>query len=54
MELCTALMSLTIIGAYEFNPGLMSVEQWNPKTESVEEMVVHTDEYLSCWENPDV
>ena len=51
MELCTALFSMMIVGAYEFKPGMMMVEQYNTQTKSVEELVIYTDDYLQCWNN---
>ena len=42
---------MMIVGAYEFKPGLMYVEQYNYDTQQVEELIVYTDDYLSCWED---
>ena len=40
---------MMIVGAYEFRPGMMMVEQYNTQTKSVEELVIYTDDYLQCW-----
>ena len=42
---------MMIVGAYEFRPGMMLVEQYNFQTETTEELIVYTDDYLSCWED---
>ena len=42
---------MMIVGAYEFKPGLMYVEQYNYDTQQVEELIVYTDDYISCWED---
>ena len=36
---------MMIVGAYEFKPGLMYVEQYNYDTQQVEELIVYTDDY---------
>ena len=51
MEFCTALLSMLIVGAYEYRPGLMYVERFNYDTQEVEELIVYTEDYISCWEN---
>ena len=51
VSICSTLFALSIVGAYEFRPGLMLVEQYNPQTETTEELIVYTDDYLSCWED---
>ena len=51
VSICSTLFALSIVGAYEFRPGLMLVEQFNPQTGTTEELNVHTDDYLSCWED---
>ena len=51
MEVCSALFALWIVGAYEYKPGFMQVEQLNTETGQVTELIVTTDDYLSCWEN---
>lgn len=51
MDICSALFSMMIVGAYEFKPGLMYVEQFNYDTQQVEELIVYTDDYISCWED---
>ena len=51
MDICTSLFALMIVGAYEYRPGLMHVEQINTKTGEITELIVYTDDYLSCWEN---
>ena len=40
-----------ITGAYEFKPGLMRVDLLDTKTQTTHELIVYTDDYLSCWEN---
>ena len=35
----------------EYRPGLMFIEQFNYETEQVEELIVYTDDYLSCWQD---
>ena len=52
MDICTALFSMMIVGAYEFRPGLMYVEQLNLETNETQELIVYTDDYLRCWEDP--
>lgn len=51
MEICTALFALWIVGATEYRPGLMQVDQLNIDTGEVTQLIVTTDDYLSCWEN---
>ena len=51
ISICSTLFALSIVGAYEFRPGMMLVEQWNPTTDTTEELIVYTDDYLSCWED---
>ena len=48
MELCSFILSLVIVGAYEGTPGLMQVQYLDNQT--VEEIYVKTDDYLRCWE----
>ena len=51
MDICVALFSMWIVGAYEFKPGLMYVEQLDPETHETKELIVYTDDYLRCWKN---
>ena len=51
MDVCSALFALWIVGAYEYRPGLMTVEQLNPDNGEIIELIVTTDDYLSCWED---
>ena len=51
MEVCAALFAMMITGAYEYRPGLMFVEQIDPSTGQTQELIVYTDDYLSCWED---
>ena len=51
VSICSTLFALSIVGAYEFRPGMMLVEQFNPQTGTTQELIVHTDDYLSCWED---
>jgi hypothetical protein len=51
VSICSALFALSIVGAYEFTPGMMLIEQHDPQTQTVEELIVYTDDYLSCWED---
>ena len=51
MDVCSALFALMIVGAYEYRPGLMHVEQLNPDNGEVIQLIVATDDYLSCWED---
>jgi len=49
MELCSFILSLVIVGAYEGRPGIMQVQYLENKT--VEEIYVYTEDYLACWDN---
>ena len=51
MSLCAFLFSTMIVGAYETRPGIMHVELLNTQTETIEELYVYTEDYLSCWED---
>jgi len=51
MSLCAFLFSTMITGAYEIRPGIMHVELLNTQTETIEELYVYTEDYLSCWNN---
>ena len=51
LSLCSTLFALSIVGAYEFRPGMMLVEQLEPTTGTIQELIVYTDDYLSCWED---
>ena len=51
ISICSTLFALSIVGAYEFRPGLMLVEQLDPTTNTVQELIVYTDDYLSCFED---
>ena len=48
MELCSLILSLTIVGAYEGRPGTMQVQYL--ENETVQEIYVNTEDYLRCWE----
>ena len=45
------ILSAMIVGAYETRPGIMHLELLNTQTETIEEMYVYTEDYLSCWDN---
>ena len=49
MELCSFILSLAIVGAYEIRPGIMYVEFL--ENDTVNDAYVYTEDYLSCWEN---
>ena len=49
MELCSFILSLVIVGAYEVRPGTMQVQYL--ENETVQEIYVNTEDYLACWEN---
>ena len=49
MELCSLILSLAIVGAYEGRPGIMQVQYL--ENETVHEIYVYTEDYLNCWEN---
>ena len=49
MELCSFILSLVIVGAYEGRPGIMQVQYL--ENETVEEIYVYTEDYLQCWDN---
>ena len=49
MELCSFILSLVIVGAYEGRPGIMQVQYLN--NETVEEIYVYTEDYISCLED---
>ena len=51
MDLCSFLLSVFVLKAYEFTPGLMRVNVLDTRTETVHELIVETNEYLTCWEN---
>ena len=48
MELCSFILSLVIVGAYEGRPGIMQVQYLENQT--VEEIYVYTEDYLKCLE----
>lgn len=48
-SLCSLILSLTIVGAYEGKPGIMQVQYLEDGT--VQEIYVETKDYLSCWDN---
>jgi len=50
MELCSFILSLVIVGAYEGRPGIMQVQYL--ENETVQEIYVYTEDYLRCWESP--
>ena len=50
MELCSFILSLVIVGAYEGRPGTMQVQYL--ENETVQEIYVYTEDYLACWDNP--
>ena len=49
MEICSFILSLVIVGAYETRPGIMYIEYLDNNT--VKDAVLYTEDYLSCWEN---
>ena len=49
MELCSFILSLVIVGAYEGRPGIMQVQYL--ENETVQEVYVYTEDYLACWDN---
>ena len=49
MEICSFILSLVIVGAYETRPGIMYVEFL--ENDTVHDAYVYTEDYLSCWEN---
>ena len=49
MEICSFILSLVIVGAYETRPGIMYIEYLENNT--VKDAVIYTEEYLKCWEN---
>ena len=49
MELCSFILSLVIVGAYEGRPGIMQVQYL--ENETVEEIYVYTEDYISCLED---
>ena len=49
MEICSFILSLAIVGAYEISPGMMHVEYL--QNDTVNDAFIYTDEYLKCWEN---
>ena len=51
MELCSYLLSLMIVGAYETRPGIMYVELLDTNTQTIEEAYVYTEDYLKCWDD---
>ena len=51
MDVCSALFALMIVGAYEYKPGFMQVQQLNPDNNQIIELIVPTNDYLSCWED---
>ena len=52
MDICSLILSLSIVGAYEFSPNNMMVQYWEPVTNTFEEIVVYTDDYIECLERP--
>ena len=48
MELCSFILSLVIVGAYEGRPGIMQVQYL--ENETVQEIYVYTEDYLACWD----
>ena len=50
MQLCSFILSLVIVGAYEGRPGIMQVQYL--ENETVQEVYVYTEDYLACWDNP--
>ena len=50
MELCSFILSLAIVGAYEIRPGIMYVEFL--ENDTVKDAYVYTEDYLSCWQPP--
>ena len=49
MEICSFILSLAIVGAYEVRPGMMHVEYL--QNDTVNDAFIYTDEYLKCWDN---
>ena len=49
MELCSLILSLTIVGAYETRPGIMYVQYLDHT--NIEELYVYTEDYVNCWDN---
>lgn len=49
MELCSFILSLVIVGAYEGRPGIMQVQYL--ENETVQEIYVYTEDYLRCLED---
>ena len=49
MQLCSFILSLVIVGAYEGKPGIMQVQYL--ENETVQEVYVYTEDYLACWDN---
>ena len=49
MELCSLILSLAIVGAYEGKPGIMQVQYL--ENDNIEEIYVYTEDYLNCFEN---
>jgi hypothetical protein len=48
MELCSFILSLVIVGAYEGRPGIMQVQYL--ENETIQEIYVYTEDYLKCLE----
>ena len=52
MAICSFLLSVAIVGAYESRPGIMHVEYLDQNNvETVEEIYLYTEDYLKCWDN---
>ena len=52
MAICSFLLSVAIVGAYEIKPGIMHIEYLDQyDVEKVEEIYLYTDDYLKCWDN---
>ena len=52
MAICSFILSVAIVGAYEIKPGVMHIEYLDQNNvETVEEIYLYTDDYLKCWNN---
>ena len=54
-DMCTWLLSLTIVAAFEAAPGWMTVQHLLPndsiaQPRVIETIYVPTDQYLECWD----
>ena len=49
--ICTYLLSKLIVGATEIKPGIMMIQHLDYKTNEVIETVMHTEDYVACWED---